>query len=548
MAINLLNSVNNNNTLGQLQNNSVDGAVQSAGQSALRQAANAILGEIRSLMPGDTLQGQLVAKDGNSIQLLLAGNTILSTALEEDVNVTTGGIMSFEVKSNHGGQLTLRPLFTNMSNSTNIMNALNAAGIPASDATIEMVDTLMQKGMSVNKELLQTINREMSMYPEADIKDIVMLHKMEIPVTSQSIEQMHLYRNNNRYMLDNVSDISDKFLQLFEGMTDATQGEVEQLISGLKDIFSKEVVLNPQSGEVVSMPAESTNIEESSPNTVSQMATTDETNVTAGNEKAETAKAMTGDMNPAAKVDDNAANVNKTLTNVITKDNVFDILADTKHLATNLAGNKQQIKAALTEVFKDHFLMEPDEIDKDAYVKKYYERVSDITDKLGELLAKSGKADTPINQSVTSLKSNITFLNQVNELYNYVQLPLKMNETQANGDLYVYSRKRGRGMGGDDGKLTALLHLSMEHLGNMDIFLALQNEKLSTRFCMEKEEMIDFIESHIDELNQRLAGKGYNVVSTVDKMESNADNVIERIVQNDGGVTLISTRSFDARA
>ena len=82
----------------------------------------------------------------------------------------------------------------------------------------------------------------------------------------------------------------------------------------------------------------------------------------------------------------------------------------------------------------------------------------------------------------------------------------------------------------------------------MDIFLALQNEKLSTRFCMEKEEMIDFIESHIDELNQRLAGKGYNVVSTVDKMESNADNVIERIVQNDGGVTLISTRSFDARA
>ncbi len=66
-------------------------------------------------------------------------------------------------------------------------------------------------------------------------------------------------------------------------------------------------------------------------------------------------------------------------------------------------------------------------------------------------------------------------MNQINEMYHYVQLPLKMNQEGANGDLYVYKRKQQKT--GEDGKLTALLHLSMPVLGNMDVFLSLENQK-----------------------------------------------------------------------
>ena len=119
---------------------------------------------------------------------------------------------------------------------------------------------------------------------------------------------------------------------------------------------------------------------------------------------------------------------------------------------------------------------------------------------------------------------------------------------QANGDLYVYAKKRSARGEDSDEPLTALLHLSMETLGNMDIFLKLQHEKLSTRFCLEREELIDFVEAHIDELNERLIEKGYNIDTTVGKLEDSHKNVIESIKSESPQVTILSTQTFDARA
>ena len=144
----------------------------------------------------------------------------------------------------------------------------------------------------------------------------------------------------------------------------------------------------------------------------------------------------------------------------------------------------------------------------------------------------------------------MNFMNQINELYNYVQLPLKMNNTHTNGDLYVYAKKRGKSIE-NSGELTALLHLSMEKLGNVDIFLTLRlGNNLSTKFTLEKEEMIDFIEQNIDILNERLMKKGYSVSGTqVEKSEDSVkeESVIDRITGDENRI-ILSTQSFDARA
>ena len=136
-------------------------------------------------------------------------------------------------------------------------------------------------------------------------------------------------------------------------------------------------------------------------------------------------------------------------------------------------------------------------------------------------------------------------MNQINELYHYVQLPIKMNNAEAKGDLYVYKRKQSKS--GDDGKLTALLHLSMPTLGNMDVFLSLEDQKLSTRFCMEKEEMIDFIEAHIDQLNERLMKKGYQVQTNVTAGTKEEKSVIENIMESEQPIPIMTSQSFDAR-
>ena len=61
-----------------------------------------------------------------------------------------------------------------------------------------------------------------------------------------------------------------------------------------------------------------------------------------------------------------------------------------------------------------------------------------------------------------------------------------------------------------DGMLTAFLHLDMDHLGALDISIALQTERnqITTKFYLD-EDSIALVQDHIGELTERLSKKGY---------------------------------------
>ena len=209
-------------------------------------------------------------------------------------------------------------------------------------------------------------------------------------------------------------------------------------------------------------------------------------------------------------------------------------------------GAKDALNQNLFSLLKEQFLMKPENMQSAEYVKAFYERLNEQVEKLEQLIKSTGKENSALGKEVSTVKNNIQFMNQINEMYHYVQLPLKMNENGANGDLYVYKRKHAKT--GDDGKLTALLHLSMPTLGNMDVFLSLEEQKLSTRFCMEKEEMIDFIEQHIDQLNERLVKRGYQVTTAVTAISKEEEKtVIDEIMTTESAIPVMTSQSFDAR-
>ena len=88
----------------------------------------------------------------------------------------------------------------------------------------------------------------------------------------------------------------------------------------------------------------------------------------------------------------------------------------------------------------------------------------------------------------------------------------------ANGELYVYTNKKS--LANKDGNFSALLHLDMEHLGPMDVYVTMRDyTKVNTNFYLESEEMLDFISAHIDELTRRLTEKGYNTSTKVTQKE-----------------------------
>lgn len=490
----------------QIQESTQDSQLQAVALQKLMQ-------EIRSQTAGSFLSGELLEVNGKDVKLLLANSLMLNAKLDKELLLSQGESITFQVSGNKNGQLFLRPLFANMGQEQNAMKALDSASIPVNGRTLELVNELMKYQMPVNKEALTEAFRQMNLFPQAEVTDIVMLHKLNLPVNEENVNTMQLYRGNNQQLMPDITQLGEEITNLllnpetFTGVKEALDfaGQFFEVLTGRqpKSVGGEENVQIFQDKEQMSQ------------------GTVQNTIISTDAEQS------------------NLPSIQERLANEIIR--LFQITDSKK--STQM---RADVKADIVNLLKQEFLMEPEKLSELEYVKKYYENLSDQLSKFEGLMKEAGKSDTAFAKTASQMKSNISFMNQINELYHYVQLPLKMNEASANGDLYVFKRRHAKT--DEDGNLTALLHLSMEHLGNMDVFLSLKDNKLSTKFCMEKEELIDFMESHMDLLNQRLMAKGYQISTSVTGKEREDTDVIDNIVNHGQSVTVYSKQSFDARA
>ena len=99
----------------------------------------------------------------------------------------------------------------------------------------------------------------------------------------------------------------------------------------------------------------------------------------------------------------------------------------------------------------------------------------------------------------------------------------------------------------DKDELKAMLHLDMDNLGPMDIFVRLQQNNVSTSFKVESDEVLNFVEAHMDELTKALNKAGYNVSSEV-KLSDGKYNFTEKVVNEELKPAKIKRFSFDVRA
>lgn len=533
MAIDLLNrftqtQVNTNTMQSTEMPKNVDSAV-----------AARIMNTVLNMRAGDVLRGQLISANGKDISLLLGDSVLLSAKMEKELMLQPGQMMSFTVGSNQNGKLSLRPLFANTGMEQNAMKALDAANIPVTDKTLALAEEMMRQGMPVNKQSLSAVYRQMGMYPEANITDLVMLHKMNIPVNEENLSMMRLYQTNQHYLFSDMQGLSSQMADFLSDMVQTQSSDAAQsFIRGFLEIFQFNATADPAMAKSAAGEAQMT---DNGQNVVLQ-------NLNEGlksemQNNPEGLAPTTADGKTVIQ-DNTVQNPNLMPEETMLKE--AELLKILQRETLKTEGSKDALTQNLFVLLKEQFLMKPEDVQSAESIRSFYERLNEQVDKLQELMKNVGQEESALGKEVNTVKSNIQFMNQINEMYHYVQLPLKMNQEGANGDLYVYKRKQART--GDDGKLTALLHLSMPTLGNMDVFLALEDQKLSTRFCLEKEEMIDFIEGHIDQLNERLIKRGYQVQTSVTKSTREEEKtVIDEIMTTQPSIPVLTSQSFDAR-
>ncbi len=214
--------------------------------------------------------------------------------------------------------------------------------------------------------------------------------------------------------------------------------------------------------------------------------------------------------------------------------------------------NNPDFKQLVGNQLMKQMLLNPADVAKEGAVEDLYRRLTEQSSKAIEILKNAGQGGSEVARSAQNISDNVNFMNQINQMAAYVQLPVRMNQENAHGELYVYTKKKN--LANKDGNISALLHLDMDNLGPMDVYVAMQNNKVNSNFYLADEAALDLIEANIGILDARLQKKGYNMSAVVTKKnpdEPQKTVVGEMLKEKSNGVVggpIVSKLSFDVRA
>lgn len=502
-------------------------------------------GMAKTLTLGETLQGEVIAREGNQVQIQLKNDLILEAKVDGDICLEIGKLVTFEVK-NIGDTLQLSPLFTNMTVQENVLKALEMASLPITENTISMTGKMMEANLPIDKVSLQQMFREVNSFPGGNAADVVDLHQMGLKVNNANLEQIHAYKNLTHQLVDGMHSIQQDLLGLVDGLV--REGNVEEaarIFCGTLELV-EEIAAEGSMDEAAPVSADVTQADREELHLCQEkeMQSAEKNSIPGekeigvqGSEEAQekpeelvlkwNSKLWEGKEKADAPVFSDAGKeplkqtaVQEKVPLKITEKSLWE--ADIKTLQSLLKQGIREkdvnvLKAVLLEKNVQKILSEglskawtvtPQEVGKPGKVEAFYNRLNMQLRNLEIFLTENGQENSSAFRSVSSMVENIDFLQQINQTYTYVQLPLRMENGERHGDLYVYTNKRN--LAAKDGQISALLHLDMEYLGPLDVYVVMQAEHVNTRFSVQDEEILDFLQQHMDSLTQRLQKKGYN--------------------------------------
>ncbi len=559
---------------GQVNQNLTEGTVESTSsmEQGLKNGMEAVAGKL----PGQSVSGEVLLRNGSDILISMGKNQLLQAKLEGNMSAQPGQMLTFQIKHNSSSKIVLTPLFENTSQDPNVSKALMAAGLPENSITAGMVRAMMQEGLSINRQSLFQMNRLINANPQTDIQTLVQMQRLSLPVTPENIAQFEAYKNYQHQLGESLSDIAEAFTQTFQEITGS--GNMEEGLGFYKEVLGilagqaeegtvqdavKAPVQGQENGQVQQMqgdvPKLGAVLGEAAEGELVKDTSAKEAPAKSGMPQAlpdampELSKEETAELARQLK----QAGFPRNLTNAVLTGQINgrkllgevekrlsdENIPDREALYKLLEG--KEFKHLLKNEMTRQWMLTPEEVAKEGSVDKLYERLNSQLNRLNQVLSQTGKENTPLAKTISNTTSNIDFMNQMNQMFTYVQLPLKMQGKNANGELFVYTNKKS--LAKKDGSVSALLHLDMEHLGSVDVHVTLNNQKVSTKFYLKDDSVLDFIAQNIDKLNKRLESRGYSATAEFINKEEDT-NVMEEILKQDKNISMLSGYSFDARA
>ena len=470
------------------------------------------------------------------------------------------------------------------------MDALKAAGLSVDGINLSMVNKMMEEQMPIDKTSLNQMYQLVQDNKDINVTTLVELKRLGIEINQVNAAQFENYANDKQAItiaMDSLIDelpnaLSAEDLSMYKLVTQArdilnivTEGLPEEafISSEASDMSQYEAIMRDnQSAPVVKKHFNIAELFESL-NSVSGESQDIHTTQKINNAPAtdtillqenETKSNTIGFLLSDKQIEELNEQVRMLLPDLQENNislysedsSVVGILNDIKSMLENTPANADTLrnlfsgeafKLMLKEALEQQWMIKPGDLEKNPKkLDGLYDKIEKQITNMEIILKTSGVVNPKAEALADNIRGNIEFMNQINEAYTYVQVPLKMNEKNASGQLYVYTNKKS--MSNPDKELSAFLHLDLEHLGGTDVSIKMLHRKVTTNFYLDSDESYALVKQFLPVLEKRLQDKGYNCELNVNS-DSKQMNFVSGFLKKDLPPTgQVHRYSFDMRA
>lgn len=606
--------------LHQYNRNLAGGTEIAQGTQGIRQ----VVSSIQQMSVGNVFEGNINSMENGVVTLGLPDGKVIQARLDQGVSVSVGQSMFFQVKSNNGTQIAIRPFSNGIAGNPTLLAALDAASLKADAKMLTMVNSMMEQSMPIDRQSLLAMARLVSGNEGTDVNTVVLMSKLGIPVTGEMAAMFENYKSDQYAVLDQLEsvmkqlpqqlsngklgvgqmlEINEQIIKILMGETKPPQGEPvwQELENGTQVAGDGEAegnhVLSPAEGEhgaraVEAKTQAAENVKagvqadafeamdagknageaKGAQGKIVISGETVQKEVQGGETKNETQPASDRgtpltELFSGKPLENLAGRLSKipdfSRNPLVFADGKPNTSLTSRELLTligqALSGKDSSGQAALGEllsgreyrsllrnVMEEQWLLKPEDLKTEHKVSELYQRLNRQMGQMEQVFKNFGQNTQNLSDTASSLRNNIQFMNQLNQTYAYVQIPLKLSGQNAHSDLYVYTGRKRKGE--EDGDLTAFLHLDLEHLGSTDVSVRMHQKKVTTNFYLSDDASFQLILEHLDELEERLAKKGYQVSIKVNAQEETPGFVDQLLAKQPSAGGMVHRYSFDVRA
>ncbi len=553
---------------------------------------------------GETLKGVVSDIHGNEITISMEDGSSFTGKLPEASQYSIGQKAAFQITGLDGGTIYMKAISQAylLGIEDTIEQALEEAGLPKSPRNLEIVRSLLLNQQSISRENIAESLQLCAKYPNADVNSVITMKRLGMPMDMATVTQFDQYNKQTHQLLTRMDALADSINELLTELAKenpsiaryATGEVLDMVLQSLPSLEEQNLTATQLQANLSAAPGaeaaegadllpEEENQEippEATEDTqaAGQTATspfarmkqllngiTDRASSPAGAEAKptefipeQTGHLLTAEERSALSDLLGKYTENKELLTALEKGDLTarELLTNIKDTLTTLPDEELHrlvSQKAFQKVIKGQFLsgwtLSPEGLKEEGSIDTLYNRMqqqfSDLTN-LSRMFATRNSGEQIIN-TTSDLQQNLAFIKMLNEQFAYMQLPLKLSQQNAHGDLYVMTRKNALKKSKDN--LKVLLHLEMDSLGTLDIHITKDHTSISTQFYTAKETARKLLEKNVELLKDAINEQGYSFTSEFLAKEKDID-LVHDFIENDSPAppAAVKRYNFDLRA